>query len=52
MNLPAVGRLVYKGRLFGTRDGHPAYLAELRDTTELADVLRPLAGPPPSSAAT
>ena len=42
VNLLAVGYLVYKGRLFGTRGGHPAYLAEVRDTTEMADVLRSL----------
>lgn len=42
VNLLAVGYLVYKGRLFGTRGGHPAYLAEVRDNTEMADVLRRL----------
>ena len=40
VNLLAVGYLVYKGRLFGTRGGHPAYLAEVRDATLVADELR------------
>lgn len=40
VNLLAVGYLVHKGRLFGYRGGHPAYLAEVRDATLLADELR------------
>jgi len=40
VNLVAVAYLVYKGRLFGVRGGHLAYLAEVRDATLLADVLR------------
>jgi uncharacterized membrane protein (DUF2068 family) len=40
INLVAVGYLVVKGRLFGVRGGHPAYLAEVRDATLLADLLR------------
>jgi uncharacterized membrane protein (DUF2068 family) len=40
VNLVAVVYLVYKGRLFGFRGGHPAYLAEVRDATLLADELR------------
>jgi uncharacterized membrane protein (DUF2068 family) len=42
VNLAAVGYLVYKGRLFGVRGGHEAYLEEVRRTTllgELMDVL-------------
>ncbi|HET9654304.1 MAG TPA: DUF2127 domain-containing protein [Kineosporiaceae bacterium] len=42
VNLLAVAYLVYKGRLFGFRGGHPAYLAEVRDATLLADELRAL----------
>ena len=45
VNLLAVGYLVYKGRLFGTRGGYRAYLAEVRDHTEMADVLRALGRP-------
>jgi uncharacterized membrane protein (DUF2068 family) len=40
VNLVAVAYLVHKGRLFGVRGGHRAYLAEVRDATLLADVLR------------
>ncbi len=40
VNLVAVAYLVYKGRLFGARGGHPAYLAEVREATLLADLLR------------
>ncbi len=40
VNLIAVAYLVYKGRLFGTRGGHDAYRAEVRDATLLADELR------------
>jgi uncharacterized membrane protein (DUF2068 family) len=48
VNLLAVGYLVLKGRLFGVRGGHAAYLAEVRDATLLADELsaagRPTSG--------
>jgi uncharacterized membrane protein (DUF2068 family) len=40
VNVVAVVYLVYKGRLFGVRGGHLAYLAEVRDATLLADELR------------
>jgi uncharacterized membrane protein (DUF2068 family) len=40
VNVVAVGYLIYKGRLFGLRGGHLAYLAEVRDATLLADLLR------------
>lgn len=39
VNVAAVGYLVFKGRLFGVRGGHPAYLAEVRDSTLLAEEL-------------
>jgi len=39
VNLVAVAYLVLKGRLFGVRGGHEAYLAEVRDATLLADEL-------------
>lgn len=39
VNLLAVGYLVYKGRLFGYRGGHRAYLQEVREATLLADEL-------------
>jgi uncharacterized membrane protein (DUF2068 family) len=39
VNLAAVAYLVIKGRLFGVRGGHAAYLAEVRDATLLADEL-------------
>jgi len=39
VNLAAVAYLILKGRLFGVRGGHHAYLAEVRDATLLADVL-------------
>jgi uncharacterized membrane protein (DUF2068 family) len=39
VNVLAVGYLVAKGRLFGVRGGHAAYLAEVRDATLLADEL-------------
>jgi uncharacterized membrane protein (DUF2068 family) len=39
VNLLAVGYLVLKGRLFGVRGGHHAYLAEVRDATLLAEEL-------------
>ena len=40
INVAAVVYLVYKGRLFALRGGHPAYLAEVRDSTLLAAELR------------
>jgi uncharacterized membrane protein (DUF2068 family) len=40
VNVAAVVYLVWKGRLFGVRGGHAAYLAEVRDATLLADELR------------
>jgi uncharacterized membrane protein (DUF2068 family) len=40
VNVAAVGYLVFKGRLFGVRGGHPAYLAEVRDSTLLAEELQ------------
>ena len=40
VNIAAVVYLVWKGRLFGVRGGHAAYLAEVRDATLLADELR------------
>jgi hypothetical protein len=33
---------VFKGRLFGIRGGHAAFLREVRDSTLLADLLRSL----------
>ena len=45
VNVAAVGYLVFKGRLFGIRGGHPAYLAEVRDHTLLAEELRELGRP-------
>lgn len=39
-NVVVVIYLVYKGRLFGARGGHAAFLRELRDSTLLADLLR------------
>jgi uncharacterized membrane protein (DUF2068 family) len=39
INVAAVVYLVYKGRLFAVRGGHPAYLAEVRDSTLLAEEL-------------
>ena len=39
VNIVAVGYLVHKGRLFGWRGGHAAYLAEVRDGTLLAAYL-------------
>jgi uncharacterized membrane protein (DUF2068 family) len=45
VNVAAVGYLVFKGRLFGVRGGHPAYLAEVRDSTLLAEELRDLGRP-------
>ena len=45
-NLAIVVYLVYKGRLFGLRGGHSAFLAELRDATLPADLLRSLGRSP------
>ena len=45
VNVAAVGYLVFKGRLFGVRGGHPAYLAEVRDSTLLAEELQALGRP-------
>lgn len=42
INVVAVVYLVVKGRLFGVRGGHEAYVREVRDTTLLADLLRGL----------
>lgn len=42
VNVVVVIYLVWKGRLFGVRGGHEAFLAELRDSTLPADVLRSL----------
>jgi uncharacterized membrane protein (DUF2068 family) len=39
VNLAAVGYLIYKGRLFGTRGGHEAYLDEVRRTTLLGELM-------------
>lgn len=38
-NIALVVYLLHKGRLFGLRGGRPAWLAEVRETTLLADVL-------------
>lgn len=46
LNLVVVGYLVHKGRLFGVRGGYEAYAAEVRDATEMADVLRGLGRSP------
>jgi uncharacterized membrane protein (DUF2068 family) len=40
VNIVVVIYLVYKGRLFGIRGGHEAFLAEVRDSTLPADLLR------------
>jgi uncharacterized membrane protein (DUF2068 family) len=45
INVIVVIYLVYKGRLFGVRGGHVQFLAELRDSTLLADMLRSLSRP-------
>lgn len=45
LNIAVVIYLVYKGRLFGVRGGHAAYLAEVRDSTLPADILRSLGRP-------
>lgn len=39
VNLAAVAYLVYKGRLFGVRGGHEAYLDEVRRTTLAGEVI-------------
>jgi hypothetical protein len=45
-NIVIVIYLVYKGRLFGIRGGHEAFLAEVRDSTLPADLLRTLSRSP------
>jgi uncharacterized membrane protein (DUF2068 family) len=40
INITIVVYLLYKGRLFGLRGGHEAFLAEVRDSTLPADLLR------------
>lgn len=40
LNVAIVAYLLIKGRLFGLRGGHGAYLAEVRDSTLPADLLR------------
>jgi uncharacterized membrane protein (DUF2068 family) len=40
LNIAVVAYLLVKGRLFGLRGGHRAYLAEVRDSTLPADLLR------------
>lgn len=42
VNLAAVGYLIYKGRLFGVRGGHQAYLDEVRRTTLPGEVVSAL----------
>jgi uncharacterized membrane protein (DUF2068 family) len=46
LNMVVVVYLVYKGRLFGVRGGHEAYLQEVRDSTLPADLLRTLGRSP------
>ncbi len=46
MNVFVVIYLVWKGRLFGVRGGHEQFLAEVRDSTLLADVLRSMGRSP------
>jgi uncharacterized membrane protein (DUF2068 family) len=46
LNVLVVGYLVYKGRLFGVRGGHTAYLREVRDSTLPADLLRSIGRSP------
>jgi uncharacterized membrane protein (DUF2068 family) len=46
VNMLVVVYLVYKGRLFGVRGGHAAYLEEVRDSTLPADLLRSLGRSP------
>jgi hypothetical protein len=46
VNLVAVGYLVYKGRLFGARGGHEAYLDEVRRTTLPGEVIGALGRSP------
>jgi uncharacterized membrane protein (DUF2068 family) len=45
-NVVIVIYLVYKGRLFGIRGGHEAFLTEVRDSTLPADLLRTLGRSP------
>ena len=46
LNVVIVIYLVYKGRLFGIRGGHEAFLVEVRDSTLPADLLRSLGRSP------
>ena len=46
VNVLVVIYLVWKGRLFGVRGGHAAFLAELRDSTLPADLLRSIGRSP------
>jgi uncharacterized membrane protein (DUF2068 family) len=46
INVVAVTYLVFKGRLFGVRGGHPGYVEEVRDATLIADLLRSLGRSP------
>lgn len=46
LNVVVVLYLVYKGRLFGIRGGHGAFLAEVRASTLPADLLRQLGRSP------
>lgn len=46
LNVLIVIYLVYKGRLFGLRGGHQAYLREVRDSTLPADLLRSMGRSP------
>lgn len=39
VNLAIIGYLIYKGRLFGVRGGHEAYLREIRESTLLGSEL-------------
>ena len=46
LNIVIVIYLLYKGRLFGIRGGHAAFLDEVRDSTLPADLLRSLGRSP------
>jgi hypothetical protein len=46
LNIVIVIYLLYKGRLFGIRGGHAAFLGEVRDSTLPADLLRSLGRSP------
>jgi hypothetical protein len=46
LNVVIVVYLLYKGRLFGIRGGHDAFLGEVRDSTLPADLLRSLGRSP------